>query len=213
MTDLSPRDHWERIHATKDVDAVSWWQSSDTLWLDLFEDLDLPPEAPIVDIGSGSSLLIESLLARGHTRLVAVDISPAALARIRERVGDRPELTLVAVDARHFRADEPVAVWHDRAVFHFLIDEADRSAYVESLRASLAPGGQVIVATFAPDGPESCSGLPVRRYDAEGLARALGFPVECIRRSERRVHVTPWGTEQPFTVVVLADDQTDPSPT
>jgi hypothetical protein len=130
-------------------------------------------------------------------------VSAAALERIRERVGRAPEVQLIAADVRALRLGDPVALWHDRAVFHFLTDPADQRAYAESVRAALAPGGHVIVATFAPEGPETCSGLPVQRYDVDALVAALGFAARDVVRSELRVHITPWGTSQPFTVVVL----------
>ena len=199
-----PVSHWESVHSTKPVDGVSWWQPEDELWLDLIDDLHLAPDDLVLDVGSGSSLLVDALLARGHRRLVAVDVSASALERIRERVGSRPGVQLIAADVRTLRVEEPVALWHDRAVFHFLTDPADQRAYGESLRAALARAGHVIVATFAPEGPETCSGLPVQRYDADALAAALGFVPGEIVRAEHRVHTTPWGTTQPFTVVVLA---------
>jgi SAM-dependent methyltransferase len=196
-------NHWQVVHTTKAVDDVSWWQRPDDLWLDLIEDLGLAPGALVADVGCGSSLLVDALLATGRHRVVGVDLAQAALDRVRERLGARDDLTLVRADARHLRLPEPAAVWHDRAVFHFLTTEPDRAAYSRSLAASLAPDGHAIVATFATDGPESCSGLPVQRYDAEGLAAALALPGAEVVRAERRVHDTPWGTQQPFTIVVL----------
>jgi SAM-dependent methyltransferase len=201
---IDPQSHWESVHTTKPVDGVSWWQAQEDLWLDLIEDLGPGADDLIVDVGSGSALLLDALLARGHRRLAAVDVSPAALARIRERVGSVPGLDLIAADVRTLRLQEPVAIWHDRAVFHFLTDPADQRAYAGSVRAALAPDGHVIVATFAPDGPQTCSGLPVQRYEPGALAVALGFTARDIVRSELRVHTTPWGAAQPFTVVVLA---------
>ena len=200
-----PGAHWESVHSTKPVDGVSWWQPEDELWLDLIEDLRLAPDDLILDVGSGSSLLVDALLARGHRRLGAVDVSSAALERIRERVGPVPGIQLIAADVRTLRIDGPVALWHDRAVFHFLTDPADQRAYAQSLHAVLAHAGHVIVATFAPDGPRTCSGLPVQRYDADALVAALGFAHGDVVRSEVRVHTTPWGARQPFTVVVLAE--------
>jgi SAM-dependent methyltransferase len=200
-----PASHWESVHSTKPVDGVSWWQPEDELWLDLIDDLHLAPDDLVLDVGSGSSLLVDALLARGHRRLVAVDVSASALERIRDRVGSRPGVQLIAADVRTLRVEEPVALWHDRAVFHFLTDPADQRAYGASLRAALARAGHVIVATFAPEGPETCSGLPVQRYDADALVAALGFGPGDIVRAEHRVHTTPWGATQPFTVVVLAN--------
>lgn len=200
---LDPQAHWQSVHMTRAVDAVSWWQGPEDLWVDLVEDLGLSADDVILDIGSGSAPLVDALLERGHRHLVAVDISPAALERIAHRVGDVPGLELVAADVRRFHARRPAALWHDRAVFHFLTDPADRDDYCRALRASVADGGHVIVATFASDGPESCSSLPVARYDAPELIAALGFDPDELVRAERRVHTTPWGATQPFTVVVL----------
>jgi SAM-dependent methyltransferase len=204
-----PGAHWESVHSTKPVDGVSWWQPEDELWLDLIEDLHHAPDDLILDVGSGSSLLVDALLARGHRRVAAVDVSAAALERIRGRVGHEPGVELIAADVRTLRLGAPVALWHDRAVFHFLTDPADQRAYAESVRAAVGPESHVIVATFAPDGPQTCSGLPVQRYDPDGLAAALGFRSQDIVRSEHRIHVTPWGTQQPFTVVVLAGSRAE----
>lgn len=196
---MSEALHWERVHASRDMDVVSWWQEAHQVWDDLIVGLHLLPEAPIVDIGAGSSMMVDALLAHGFTNLTAVDISTSALERTRQRVGGAVDL--VVADVRGFTTDVPVQLWHDRAVFHFLVDEQDRARYRHNLDASLAPDGHAVIATFAPDGPETCSQLPVRRYSADELAEELGLRLE---NSERRVHVTPNGTEQPFTIAVLA---------
>jgi hypothetical protein len=190
------------VHTTKDVDDVSWWQSPDALWIDLLDLAGEPTTVTVADVGSGASVLVDALVDRGHP-VVAVDVAPAALARVRDRLGSRADaVRFVAADVRALRLDPPVQCWHDRAVFHFLVDEADRAAYREALQAGLAPGGLAVVATFAQDGPEQCSGLPVQRYDAAGLVAALGFTPDDVVRTERRVHRT-WGGEQPFTVVAV----------
>lgn len=189
---------WESIHASRDQDAVSWWQEAHQVWDDLIVELGMVPEAPIVDIGAGSSMMIDALLARGFCNLTAVDISTSALERTRQRVG--AGVDLVVADVRDFVTDVPVALWHDRAVFHFLVEPADVAKYRRNLHASLAHDGHAVIATFAPDGPEACSGLPVRRYDAVELADALQLRLE---RDERRIHVTPAGIPQPFTIAVL----------
>ncbi|MCU0302024.1 MAG: class I SAM-dependent methyltransferase [Candidatus Nanopelagicales bacterium] len=197
------RQHWEQVHGTKPVDGVSWWQEPDDVWLDLVEDLGLANGARVADVGCGASMLVDALVDAGRYRVVGVDIAESAIERVRDRVGEHPALRLVAADVRTLRLPEPVDAWHDRAVFHFLVSEADRAAYRDSLAACLGPGGHAVVATFAADGPESCSGLPVQRYDGEALVAALGFAPADAVRIERRVHRTPWGSEQPFTVVVV----------
>lgn len=200
--------YWEGVHAGKETAGVSWWQDEDSVWVDLVEATGVGRDGHVVDVGSGSSTLPDALIARGFTDITLVDLSPTALARTRERlrahvpdldarlrtvVGDVLELEL------HHRAD----VWFDRAVLHFLTDPDDVAVYAATLHAGLAPGGCAVVATFAPDGPEQCSGLPVRRYDADALVGAIGaYGWERVL-AERRVHRTPWGSEQPFTVVVV----------
>lgn len=189
---------WETIHSSRDVDAVSWWQEAHTVWDDFIVDLHLLPESPIVDIGAGSSMMVDALLSLGFCNLTAVDISTSALERTRQRVGTGVDL--VVADVREYVTDVPVALWHDRAVFHFLTDPHDQARYRRNLHASLAPDGHVVLATFAPDGPDTCSGLPVQRYTAEELADVLQLRLQ---RHERRIHTTPWGSTQPFTVVQL----------
>jgi SAM-dependent methyltransferase len=196
-----PASHWESVHSTKPVDGVSWWQPEDELWLDLIDDLHLAPYDLVLDVGSGSSLLVDALLARGHRRLVAVDVSASALERIRERVGSRPGVQLIAADVRTLRVEEPVALWHDRAVFHFLIDPGERDAYRERLRQAVEPGGSVIIATFADDGPTTCSGLPVHRYRPDQLFAELGTGFTELEQG-RIDHLTPSGAIQPLTWVV-----------
>lgn len=189
---------WDDIHSSRDIDAVSWWQEAHAVWHDLIEDLHLSRDAPIVDIGAGSSMMVDTLLALGFSNLTAVDISTAALDRTRKRVG--AGVDLVVADVREYVTDVPVALWHDRAAFHFMTTADDQAKYRSNLHASLAPHGHAVIATFAPDGPQTCSGFPVRRYSAEELADTLQLRLE---REERRVHSTPWGAPQPFTVAVL----------
>jgi SAM-dependent methyltransferase len=196
---------WEAIHSRKQVDAVSWWQEADQLWLDLLDAVAVDPAGHVVDVGAGSSLFCDALLARGFALVTALDLSATALSRLRLRAGatDGRLQTLVG-DVRSFTPTTPVALWHDRAVFHFLTEPADRAAYRASLHRALSPDGVAVVATFAPDGPSSCSGLPVQRYDPADLVDALGFHPDDVRSAEHRVHTTPWGAAQPFTVVVLS---------
>jgi SAM-dependent methyltransferase len=140
---------------------------------------------------------------RGYSDITVVDLSEGALEKVRERLGDRASgVAFRQGDARGLKLDRPVDLWHDRAVFHFLTAEEDRVAYLESLRQALRPGGHAVFATFALDGPEKCSGLPVRRYSAETLARTLGDDYQLVR-SRDRTHVTPTNKEQRFTYAVF----------
>lgn len=194
---MTSQSHWESVHSGKLTDEVSWWQEPGELWTDLIDDLDLPADAPVIDVGAGSSMLVDSLVAAGHTDVTALDISSAALERTRARIGDQAHY-LVA-DILDVDLPREYALWHDRAVFHFLTGTHDQQRYADVLHTACS--GVAIVATFAPDGPDSCSGLPVARYTAEQIAGTLGMD---LLHSDRRVHITPWGTEQPFTIAVMS---------
>jgi trans-aconitate methyltransferase len=189
--------HWESVHSTKGTE-VSWWQPADTLWMDIVDDLTLDRTVPVVDVGSGSSLFVDALVDAGFQDVTAVDVSATALRGIEARIGDRAQY--IVTDIGDFVSARRVGLWHDRAVFHFLVDAADQQRYARNLRASLATDGYAIIATFAPDGPDSCSGLPVQRWAAADLAHALGLTLV---RAEHRIHTTPWNSRQPFTIAVL----------
>lgn len=152
-------------------------------------------------IGAGESPLVDELSSAGYD-VVAVDISAAAIEALRSRVGDSAHVEFVVADVRDLLLADAVDAWHDRAVFHFLVDAADQSAYVATARGALAVGGHVVIATFAPDGPESCSGLPVARHDAASLTECFGAGFELIESFEVD-HATPWGSTQRFTHAVL----------
>jgi SAM-dependent methyltransferase len=156
-------------------------------------------DSRIVDIGGGASLLVDRLLDQGYSDVMVVDISAAALDAAQTRLGDRADrVTWQVADARYLRLPQQVDVWHDRAVFHFLTGEADRQAYLDSLRQALRVGGHVVVATFGLEGPERCSGLPVERYDVGKLSEFLGPEFELVRGLQMQ-HVTPSGAIQEFT--------------
>lgn len=192
--------HWQNVYTTKAPHAVSWFQPRAERSLRLIAEAGLPPEAPIIDIGAGASLLVDELLARGHRDVTLLDVSDAALTVTRTRLGAQAagvtfvtgDVTTVALPAARY------ALWHDRAVFHFLTAAAERAAYLAQLRHALAANGQIVIATFAEDGPEKCSGLPVRRYSALALAAELGADFE-LEVDEREQHATPFGTTQSFT--------------
>jgi len=167
--------------------------------LELIEHAALPLDAPILDAGAGDSTLVDHLLGRGYTELAVLDVSRAALDRARARLGaDAARVRWILGDVLRAKlAPASIALWHDRASFHFFTDDADRAAYVEQLSRVLMPRGQVILATFAADAPAKCSGLPVARYSHETLAEALGNRFR-LEESQRVIHVTPQNVEQPF---------------
>jgi SAM-dependent methyltransferase len=190
--------HWETVYATKGENEVSWFQENPAPSLELIELAQLSPESAIVDIGGGASRLVDSLLARGFCKVTVLDLSESALGAARARLGDRADHVLwVVADVTTWEPPQSYDLWHDRAAFHFLTDEAARSAYVDRLKKALKPGGHIIIGTFALDGPERCSGLPVTRHDAVSLATTLGPEFELID-SRPDAHVTPWGGTQQF---------------
>jgi SAM-dependent methyltransferase len=190
--------HWETVYQTRTPTEVSWYQDNPARSRDLIRRTGVSPTAPIIDVGGGASRLVEYLLADGFTELTVLDVSAAALQQARERLGlaaDR--VTWVEADITTFVPARRFQVWHDRAVFHFLTDAAERRRYVAALHAGLAPQGDVVIATFGLEGPERCSGLPVRRYSAATLRAELGAGF-VLMGEEREAHVTPARAVQQF---------------
>jgi trans-aconitate methyltransferase len=190
--------HWQEVYRTKATDAVSWYQPVPQPSADLLSLAGATPGSAIVDVGGGASTLVPWLLGKGFRDVTVLDLSEAALAAARARLGAAASaVTWIAGDVTKWRPARTWDVWHDRAAFHFLVDPGDRASYVDRLRSAVRPGGHAIIGTFAPDGPEKCSGLPVERYDAEKLAAALGEGFRLVD-SRRHEHVTPWGAVQRF---------------
>jgi len=191
--------HWNDVYTRKREDEVSWFQPEAKLSLELIGQCGLALDARLIDIGGGASRLVDGLLARGFEDITVLDLSLAALGKARERLGDRgARVHWMVADATAFTPSSSYALWHDRAVFHFLTLPAERATYLRALERGLALGGHLIIATFAPDGPERCSGLEVARYDAAELAAVLGPSFELVE-SRREEHATPSGGMQPFT--------------
>lgn len=190
--------HWDNVYATKSEAEVSWFQDSPTISIEMIRAANPGHGAAIIDIGGGTSRLVDSLLQAGYRNVAVLDLSANALDAARKRIGQTASLVdWIVADATTWRPARTYDVWHDRAAFHFLIDPRDRAAYVDRLQSAVAPGGHVIIATFAPDGPEKCSGLPVQRHDSASLAAELGPEFEPIEaRSE--THRTPWDSTQSF---------------
>ena len=196
---MDSKSHWERIYNTKLPTQVSWYQPHALRSLDLIRRVSPPPDGAIIDVGGGASTLIDDLLDAGYHDLTVLDLSAAALAVARRRLGTRAD-TVRWVEADVLDASLPntgYSVWHDRAAFHFLTAPADRARYVAQVRRAVRPGGFVVVATFADDGPTRCSGLEVARYSPEALHAEFGTPFQ-LMASEREEHVTPAGVRQAF---------------
>jgi SAM-dependent methyltransferase len=197
---VDAKTHWNQLYQTKGPDQMSWFEPEATLSIALIQGAAPTRNEAIIDVGAGSATLVDGLLNAGYHRLTVLDLSAAALEQARRRLGQRAravewreaDILTANLEARAFD------IWHDRAVFHFLTNAADRHAYVAQVRHALRPGGFALVATFAKDGPARCSGLEVARYSPDSLHAEFGDDFRLLA-SEQRTHVTPWGVQQPFT--------------
>jgi SAM-dependent methyltransferase len=196
MTDR--KRHWEQVYATKSPLEVSWYQTEPKLSLDLIAGAGLAHDAPVIDVGGGASVLVDRLLGRGYSRVAVLDISGKALGAARERLGARArDVEWHEADVTEFQPPHAFALWHDRAVFHFLTDAEDRRRYVATMKRALEPDGHVIIASFAIGGPTRCSNLDIVQYDAAKLGAELGGEF-VLREEMSEVHVTPAAKEQKF---------------
>lgn len=187
--------HWDDKYAGLGNDRPSWFQAVPTTSVEWIERVAHPP-ASIVDVGGGDSRLVDVLLERGFHDITVVDISQVALTAAHDRIGESP-VHWVATDIRDWQPARAFDVWHDRAAYHFLTDPGDQQDYWHVVRESVPVGGHVVIATFADDGPDSCSGLPVQRYDEAGIAAAMGSGF-AILDQRREQHATPWESTQSF---------------
>ncbi len=190
--------HWGQLYRREKETAVSWFEEVPSHSLNLIRATGLPPEAPILDVGGGASHLVDHLLSAGYVDVSVLDIAAEALARARARLSrDADRVSWIVADVTQFEPRRRYALWHDRAAFHFLLKPEEEQDYLRTLSAALAPRGHVILATFGPEGPTRCSGLPVHRYSAGELSDVLGSGFE-LKRSELVEHRTPAGHVQQF---------------
>lgn len=195
---MDRRTHWNGLYTTKGEQEVSWFEALPEVSLEMLDAAGLNETSCVLDVGGGESRLIDALVERGLDCLAVLDVSATALAHARTRLGPAAaSVTWLACDVAGDWSLKPMDIWHDRAVFHFLIDADDRASYRAHMDAVLKPGGAAIVATFAEDGPEKCSGLPVARYSPDTLADELGDRFTLVE-SRRHLHRTPWDAVQPF---------------
>lgn len=195
---VSRQAHWQDIYTTKGEKDVSWFQENPAPSLELLVIVKATPHSAIIDIGGGASRLVDMLLSQGYDDVTVLDLCEAALATARTRLGEKAaDVKWVIADVTKWEPSRLYDVWHDRAAFHFLTEPADQAIYASQLRRALRPGGHAIIGTFAPDGPERCSGLPVARHDASSLAAILGAAFEIID-TRHHEHVTPSGAVQRF---------------
>lgn len=201
-TTTARSDYWENVHTGKDQDGVSWWQSVPGLSLGLVDATCIGHDEPVLDVGAGWSTLVDHLLTRGYRDLTAVDLSATALQTVRDRIGPPgQDVVLQVADVLDLHLPRRYRLWHDRAVYHFLTEADEREDYLASLDRTLTDDGWLVVATFGPDGPTTCSGLPIVRYRHTELAAQ--FPGFDLIDTAGEDHTTPWGTNQQFTAVLM----------
>ena len=188
--------YWNGIYTTREANKLSWYQSEPTVSLGLVDQLDLGVTATVIDVGAGSSLFVDRLLQRGFEDITVMDISAKAVTDVRLRVGETSRVMTIVGDLLEWRPHRRFDLWHDRAVLHFL-DRGEISEYAKTLRRALADDGSAILGAIALEGPDRCSGLPVVRYDTDGLMAVLGPQFELVAQC-REEHVTPSGAVQPF---------------
>jgi len=196
---MDRKQHWEKVYTTKETDAVSWFQEHADMSVRLIHSTGLGKYAAIIDVGGGASRLVDDLVAEGYTDLTVLDLSLAAINFAKQRLGKYTEV-VHWIEGDITQTEFPISrfdIWHDRAVFHFLTDPDERKAYVEQVMRAVRPGGHVIVATFAEDGPEKCSGLPVMRYQPDSLHAEFGNSFLLVDH-KKESHHTPSGIVQQF---------------
>jgi trans-aconitate methyltransferase len=198
MSEFNRQAHWQDVYKKKGENQVSWFQERPAISLELIEAAGAKPNSAIIDIGAGASRLVDVLIEKGYQDLTVLDLSETAVSIAKLRLGQSAALVKwVGADVTKWEPERAYDLWHDRAAFHFLTEAPDRSAYIDRLTKAVRPGGQAIIGTFAPDGPERCSGLPVVRYDAAQLSLML-TPSFTLVDMRRHAHHTPWGAVQQF---------------
>jgi ubiquinone/menaquinone biosynthesis C-methylase UbiE len=199
MSTDNPLEHWQNVYSTKRVDQVGWYTAHLHISLDWIDDLKLKPDDAIIDVGGGASTLVDDLLSKDYRSLCVLDISEQALVVVKQRLGDRAELvTWLQGDVTEVDLpDRNFELWHDRAVFHFLVEPVQRQKYINKILKTLKPGGHLLMGVFDLPAPPQCSGLPVQRYSIESLEATLGEDLK-LRRHQKDVHHTPSGLAQAY---------------
>jgi 2-polyprenyl-3-methyl-5-hydroxy-6-metoxy-1,4-benzoquinol methylase len=200
---MDPKTHWEGVYTTKTADEVGWYKPSFDVSLNLIAEACPGRSARVIDVGGGASLLVDNLLAHGYEQVAVLDIAAPALEQAKQRLADKAaSVQWIVADVREANNLGQFDVWHDRAVFHFLVDAVDRQRYAALAKRTVPVGGHLIIATFSPTGPEKCSGLNTCRYSSRSLAAELGDGFQLIKEVPE-VHTTPRGKSQSFVYAML----------
>jgi len=203
MSEFNRQAHWQNVYKEKGEYQVSWFQERPNISLELLEAVHAAPSSAIIDIGGGASRLVDALVEKGYRDVTVLDLSESAVSIAKMRLGERAAMVnWIVADVTQWQPTRSYDLWHDRAAFHFLTEAPDQAAYIDRLVKAVRPGGHAIIGTFALDGPERCSGLPVVRYDAAQLSAAL-TPLFALVDTRRDDHKTPWGAIQHFQFSVF----------
>jgi trans-aconitate methyltransferase len=197
------QEHWETVYQTKDHTKVGWYQPSSDSSLELIEKIGLSQEASVIDIGAGASTFVDGLLERGFKNITLLDLSNEALNITKKRLGDKAHIpNYLVADIITVSLSQRYDLWHDRAAFHFLLDDSQQQGYIRTMHDSLHPQGYAIIGTFSVDGPESCSALSVKQYNRSQMEDVLDGKMAIIDVVES-IHITPGGSEQKFSFFIL----------
>lgn len=203
MNQTHSKSYWENIYATKDTQKVGWFQLRPALTLSLVEELAIPKDSTIIDIGGGDSYLVDYLLADDYRNVTVLDISDKAIEKAKLRLGEKREHPKwIVSDIREFEPLRQYDLWHDRAAFHFLTEEEDIRKYVETAKKGIIENGLMIIGTFSEKGPTTCSGLPVRQYALEELQETFSPDFETVKTFNID-HITPSGQSQNYSFCVF----------
>ncbi|KQV27484.1 SAM-dependent methyltransferase [Rhizobium sp. Root1203] len=197
MTDFDAQTHWETVYKSKGEADVSWFEETPALSIKLLQTAGLASGMAVIDVGGGASRLVDALAQSDNLEITVLDLSAAALERARARISNAHGVKWIVSNVTAWMPDKKYDLWHDRAAFHFLTSTEERSAYVSVMGETLKESGKAIIGTFAADGPEKCSGLPVTRYEPDELASILS-PKFRLLTTERHQHHTPWDSVQNF---------------
>jgi trans-aconitate methyltransferase len=206
MSANEQKSHWENIYTTRTPEKFSWTQEQPSPSIEWILDIVPDKSAGIIDVGAGTSRLVDYLLDAGYVNPAVLDISSKALSQAQERLGDlSAQIEWIEADVTMFSGSRTFMLWHDRAVFHFLIEPESRKQYLISLQKSLRPNGYAIIATFSTTGPKQCSGMDVMQFDETSLATEMGSAFQ-LERSLQKKHTTPWGSNQDFIYCLFKRD-------
>ena len=196
--EINKKEHWQHLYLTADISSKSWYETTPAYSLSFFAEYNIPLSAEIIDVGGGNSFLVDHLLKLGYRNITVMDISRAALENARKRLGEKGnQIRWVEADAADFKPERRYDVWHDRAAFHFLTENADQRSYDHTSARYIRSGGLMMVGTFSVDGPDTCSHLTVQQYSEESMSGFFSEDFEKLR-CEYTDHITPSGTVQNF---------------